>query len=999
MLTFQEVILRLQRYWADQGALIWQPYSEKVGAGTMNPATILRVLGPEPWNVAYVDPSYRPDDGRYGDNPNRMQMFYQYQVILKPDPGDSQERYLRSLEALGIRREEHDIRFVEDNWESPALGAWGLGWEVWLDGLEITQFTYFQQAAGLVLPMPAVEITYGLERIVKFLQDVRSVWEIDWDGQHTYGEIFKDQEIDYCRYQFELADVGRLQELYRLFEAEAVAGLEAGLAVPALDYILRCSHTFNVLDARGAVGVTERARFFKRMRALARRAADSYLNQRDRAGNPWLNRPGLRAEPVSHGTPMFLPLHTPDQAAPEAAAGTAPFLFEIGVEELPAADVSEAIAQLQTNVPASLDSVRLAHGPVHVWGTPRRLVVLVESLALAQPDREQTVKGPAARAAFDAEGRPTKAAEGFARSQGVPVESLKVEEMSGGQYVMAVRQEKGRPAVNVLSEILSSWISGLKFGRTMRWNETGVAFSRPLRWILALLDDTVVPFGYAGLTSGRVTRGSRPAGSPEVALSEAANYGPTMAAFGVWVDPAARQAEILRQVKELAAGVNGQIPEDVAGLLEEVANLVETPTAMLGTFDARYLALPPEVLVAVMKKHQRYFPVFDAEGKIKPYFIAVRNGGRESLDKVVQGNADVLGARYADAEYFYQRDLQQKLEEFLPRLATLTFQEALGSMRDKSERLEKLVPWLGEQLGLNGDEPKLLAQAAHLSKADLATQMVVEMTSLQGIMGGYYARHSGQPEAVAAAIREQYQFPKSRIGMGVVLADRLDSLAGLFAVGLAPTGSADPYGLRRSAAMLVQVLLTYQLPFSVQAGLKKAAELLPVQATPESQLAALDFVIGRLRVALRDEGFAFDVVEAALATRGDDPYAARQAAAQLTAWVAKPEWSNWLANYARCVRITRDQARFSLDPELLKEPSEKALYAALQTAEGELQRTSDVDALLAALVPLVPVIERFFVDVLVMDPDAEVRQARLALLQRIAGLADGIVDLSKLEGF
>ncbi len=230
MISFQEVILRLQTFWADQGAVIWQPDIEKVGAGTLNPATVLRVLGPEPWNVAYVEPSYRPDDGRYADNPNRMQMFYQYQVILKPDPGDPQERYLRSLEALGIRREEHDIRFVEDNWESPALGAWGLGWEVWLDGLEITQFTYFQQAGGINLDPPAVEITYGLERIVMFLQGVRSVWEINWDGQHTYGEIFRDQEVDYCRYQFEQANIERLQALYKAFEDEAILALDNGLA-------------------------------------------------------------------------------------------------------------------------------------------------------------------------------------------------------------------------------------------------------------------------------------------------------------------------------------------------------------------------------------------------------------------------------------------------------------------------------------------------------------------------------------------------------------------------------------------------------------------------------------------------------------------------------------------------------------------------------------------------------------------------------------------------
>ena len=266
-LSFQDVIMRLDRYWADYGCLIWQPYSEKLGAGTGNPATTLRVLGPEPWNVGYVEPSYRADDGRYAENPNRMQMHTQYQVILKPDPGNPQELYLGSLEAVGIDMREHDVRFVEDKWESPVLGAWGLGWEVWLDGQEISQYTYFQQAGGFNLDPVPVELTYGLERIVMYLQKVRSVWEIDWDGVHTYGDVYIRPEVEHCIYNFELADVDRLTQIYNLYEAEARSCMERGLVIPAYDYILRCSHTFNILDSRGAVGVTERASYFGRMRA------------------------------------------------------------------------------------------------------------------------------------------------------------------------------------------------------------------------------------------------------------------------------------------------------------------------------------------------------------------------------------------------------------------------------------------------------------------------------------------------------------------------------------------------------------------------------------------------------------------------------------------------------------------------------------------------------------------------------------------------------------
>ncbi len=279
--TMQDVIMRLHEYWAAQGCLIGQPYSEKVGAGTMNPATVLRVLGPEPWHVAYVEPSFRADDGRYAENPNRMQMHNQYQVILKPDPGNSQELYLASLEAIGLDRTRHDIRFVEDNWESPALGAWGLGWEVWLDGQEITQFTYFQQAGSMPLEPVSVEITYGLDRIVMYLQHKTTVWSIDVDAGHTFGEIYRTPEIENCIYNFELANVDRLKQLFEIYQAEAEACIERGLVIPAHDYVLRQSHAFNLLDARGAIGVTERAKFFAAMRGQARAISELYVKQRE----------------------------------------------------------------------------------------------------------------------------------------------------------------------------------------------------------------------------------------------------------------------------------------------------------------------------------------------------------------------------------------------------------------------------------------------------------------------------------------------------------------------------------------------------------------------------------------------------------------------------------------------------------------------------------------------------------------------------------------------
>ena len=984
-LTFQQAIMCLEQFWGERGCLIWQPYSEKLGAGTGNPATVLRVLGPEPWNVGYVEPCFRPADGRYGENPNRMQLFYQYQVILKPDPGNPQELYLESLEALGLSRREHDIRFVEDNWEAPALGAWGLGWEVWCDGQEITQFTYFQQAGGFSLDPVSVEMTYGLERLMIPLQDVRSVWDINWDGRRTYGEILLPSEVEYCQYNFECADVDRLKAMYDLFEAEAKALIAAGLVIPAHDYVLRCSHTFNLLDSRGAIGVTERAHYFARMRDLAREISVAYFAQREEMGHPWLKAvPGLKVEGSEVGK-LREPLMEP-----------ATFLLEVGTEELPAGDLDDALAQLRDAVPGLLADLRLAHGRIHVLGTPRRLAVLVQDVAPRQTDVEEMVKGPPAQVAFR-DGRPTRAAEGFARKQGVAIDDLWVRKMDGGEYVVAIKVERGRPAGEVLAGRLADLIAGIRFDRSMRWNESGVAFSRPIRWLVALLGDQVVSFDYAGLVSGRVTRGLRPLRSPEIEIQRASDYLRLMADNQILVDPVERRSSIVAQINALAAEVGSVIPND-PGLLSEVINLVEQPTALRGTFDETYLELPKAVLVTVMRKHQRYFPLVDGDGNLVPYFVAVCNGADLHLDEVRHGNEEVLRARFADAAFFYEADTSKPLESFLPRLDTLTFQEKLGSVGDKVRRLEKLVGPIGEMLGLSPEE---------IVTADLATQMVVELTSLQGVMGEHYALLGGEPSAVAAGIREHYlpRFAGDVLaeiapGVAVGLADRLDSLAGLFAVGLKPTGAADPFGLRRAALGVVQTLIGREIRFDLRAGLRAAAELLPVPVAEHSLTETLDFIVGRLRVVLRELGHRYDVVDAVLAERGHDPYLAAQTVADLGVWVAREDWMDLLNAYSRCVRIVRDQSQtYDLDPSAFVEAATRDLYTAYKQVAARVGPQGSPTDLFTVLQPVIPTINRFFDDVLVMADDRVLRENRLALLQRIAALTAGIADLQVLEGF
>ncbi|NMB89723.1 MAG: glycine--tRNA ligase subunit beta, partial [Chloroflexi bacterium] len=628
-------------------------------------------------------------------------------------------------------------------------------------------------------------------------------------------------------------------------------------------------------------------------------------------------------------------------------------------------------------------------------------------LSPRQPDQESLVKGPPASRAYDAMGAPTKAAEGFARGKGLRVEDLQVREIDGGQYVVATVHETGRPAVEVLQTALAELVASIRFDKAMRWNASNVAFSRPVRWLLALLGEAVIPFEFAGLTAGRTTRSLRFYSPEEVEVSTPAAYFEAMQAQGVLIDSQERRAAIAAQVAEQMRAVGAE-PRLDEGLLDEVNNLVERPMAFLGKFDQQHLRLPAEVLISVMKKHQRYFPVQDAAGKLMPYFVGVRNGDGNYLDVVADGNEQVIRARFADAAFFIDEDLKHKLEDLLPRLGTLTFQFKLGSMLDKSRRIERIVEKLNPLLGAGGFEAEAALRAAHLCKADLVSHMVVEMTSLQGSMGRYYAGHSGEKPEVAQAIFEHYlprfagdQTPQARPGLLVGLADRFDTLAGLFAAGMAPSGTKDPFAQRRAALGLVQSLIAWDLDFDVRQGLALAAAELPLEASPQSQKECLEFITGRLRsYLLEQEGYRYDVVDAVLAAQGFNPAGAKRAVQALSGWVARPDWNTVLPAYARCVRITRDQkGRFKVDAAYFAEPAEKELFQAIQAAEAAERKPGSVEDFFQAFLPVIPVINRFFEAVLVMADEEQVRSNRLGLLQRVAALAEGVADFAQLEGF
>lgn len=985
----QDALLALTRYWTERGCVVVQPYNTEVGAGTLNPATVLRVLGPEPWRVSYVEPSVRPDDARYGENPNRLQTHTQFQVILKPDPGNPQELYLGSLEALGIDVRAHDVRFVEDNWASPALGAWGLGWEVWLDGLEITQFTYFQQAGGMSLDPVSVEITYGIERIMMALQGVDHFKDIAYGPGISYGEAFGQAEYEMSRYYLDDADVEANKRLFEEFAAEARRMLDARLPVPAHNFVLKCSHAFNVLDARGAISTTERARAFGRMRGLAREVAQLWAARREELGHPL----GLVEAPAAAVPPKTF----------TEVTGSGTLLFEIGTEELPPAEVTRTVDAVGKAVADKLGATRLAHGAVEVHGTPRRIVVLVPDVAPREPDAEKTVRGPRVSAAFDADGNPTKAVQGFARGQGVDVDALGRVTENGVEHVALVRTDPGRGAVEVLSGLLGEVVAELRAEKNMKWNDPKLSFTRPIRWLLALLGTTPVPVAVSSLVAEPKTRVHRTASTPVVDVPAADGYLEFLAGHGIDASAEARKSAILARAEELAASVGGVV--DFEGVLDEVTNLVERPTPILGSFDERYLELPAQILTTVMRKHQRYLPVRAQDGSLLPHFVAVANGEVDE-DLVRAGNEGVLRARYEDAAFFWRADLRTPLEDMKAGLEKLTFADKLGSMADRAGRIAALAGRLAEVVSTEEVRAAdgTLARAGALAKFDLGSQMVIELSSLAGVMAREYAERAGETPEVALALWEMElprsagdAVPSSTPGALLSLADRFDLLAGLFGIGANPTGSSDPFGLRRAALGAVSVLRAFPAlkGITLTKALSLAAQEVGVQGlevSAEALEVAREFTVRRYEQQLLDAGHDHRFVNAVLPL-ADAPAVADTTLAELTGLAGDADFAGLVAALQRVRRIVPADTVGEYDPQVLVEPAEVALHKALaDVPAGE----TGLAAFVAAASGLTGPVNTFFDEVLVMAEDPDVKRARLGLLAAIRDLAAPVLDWQAL---
>ena len=678
-------------------------------------------------------------------------------------------------------------------------------------------------------------------------------------------------------------------------------------------------------------------------------------------------------------------------------------LFEIGAEEIPAGFMPNILGQLKQLAETKLNDAHLPFESIATYGTPRRLALIVKGLADTSAEISERHKGPSASIAYDADGNATKAAIGFARGKGLDVADLVVED----GYIYAETKTAGVPAKDIVTDMLPQLITGLNFPKSMHWGNLDAKFVRPVRWLVALLDEEVIPVEFATVKSGNVTRGHRFLGADEITIKNAASYVDTLKENFVMVDQDARRELISKQLHDMAASKNASIVWD-DDLLEEINYLVEWPTALCGGFEESYLALPDAAIITPMKDHQRYFPLVDQEGKLLPMFLTVRNGSDHSIEVVQAGNERVLRARLDDAKFFFNEDRKKPLIDRQDGLTKIVFQEGLGNLADKTERLLKLGRVFGEECGLHEDTAVVLERATELAKTDLTTGMVTEFTELQGVMGKEYALLDGESPEVAEAIFEQYLprfagdvLPQTEAGKVLSIIDKVDNIVATFSRGLIPTGSQDPYALRRQTIGILNILLGSEWNISLRPIFKASMELLNVPAEKQEELLGQveEFFTLRLKNIFLDREVPHHVIDLLLS---NNELSVADAEGLVNALLANriDENVELVQAYTRMYNLVKDVEYTGVNSDLLKEDAEKALFeAASKASEASLAawEANDYTAVVAVPATLVPAINKFFEDVMVMDKDEAIKSNRLQLVRLAYSVMAIIGDISALK--
>lgn len=1041
--------MALCNYWVDHGCLWSQPYDAQMGAGTFHPHTFLKGIGPEPWRCVYVQPCRRPVDGRYGKSPYRFQHYYQLQVLLKPAPSNIIDVFLKSLEHVGINLKQNDVGLLEDDWKGPTLGAWGLGWEVRANGQEVTQFTYFQQLGGIDLDVVSGEITYGLERLFMYAKGYKNALDIPYNKHFTLGDIFYQNENEFSFFNFKEANVTDLFLHFEKCEKYVFDLCEKGLVLPAYDYVLQASHAFNLLDSRGAISATERQRFIGRVRNCAKACASRYQKEREKLEYPMLNKlnTDARIPIISNHNKNELKnyseiIETEKNIYSKEKINSknkVTCLFELGVEEMPPSFqkiIPDKLSEIiKTNFVKEFSDVNAIPNLIpepEIFVSSRRIGIMFKEIP-QKISREAPNKLPE-RIAKDANGNFSQAAQGFAKKNGIDLKETKFnhgflcyDEVLDIPIYLGKKFEEWCLYLAAITPLKMKWLPA----------DVSTTFIRPVRWITALVDDLVIPVEMFGLKSGRFTCGQRILNPDFISIDHAESYEHTLKENHVVARQSERKKFIDNEIKKYAKEINGSILND-PDLFIKCVYSSENPYVFLGSFDKKYLRLPQVLITSVLKEHMNYFSVVDQNNNLMPYYIGVGNYKCENTEDMIIGTQNVVSGRLDDGAFYYDTDLNTPLVDLNKKLESQVFQENMGTLFDKEMRLKEfcgrildIFSQMSSYITLN---KTLLKTAAEFCKADLKTGCVQEFPDeMQGIMGGILFEHQDvlndkkESHTASVAIAEHYlpknidsPLPQTKYGLLLSLADKMDSLCMMISNGVKVEGNKDPFGMRRLAISILRLLgLGHSDKSTLEFSSFNALVNCWIEAAQSSQIKINEnfkfnlqaFVFERVKSFLKEDlesisntKFDIRIVEALERQFFNKPLTkAKEFVFEINERLKQTEKNSLraaLIPYHRAKNIIQNATEVEIDESKFTSDFESNLYAKLLSTEKEVHdalEKDDLKSYLNSLQNLTKPLAELFENVMINDPNPDLKQNRISMLCKICALYERFANFSLIQ--
>lgn len=989
MLTFEQIIDRLNTFWATQNCIIHQGYDLEVGAGTFNPATLLGCLGEEPYRAAYVEPCRRPKETTYG-NLYRFQLSHQYQVLLKPIPTNVRILYLNSLCALDFELKKHDFRFVHKDWETCTLGISGLGWEIWCDGVAITQFTYLQTVGDIALKPISAEITYDLEKLALFIQSKSTICDIQYNHIFTLRDLFLQSETEWSHYNARQASVPMWLRHFNDYEEETKNLVKNNLPIPAYDFVIKASHAFNLLEARGAISFDERNNYMKRIRALTHLVAKSILSKQVP-----LSIPSINTKLIIQKNPGFNPKNTRD------------FLLEIGSEQLPGNFISIGCLYLENAMRNLLESADLEFEEMQVFGTPQRLGILVKNLVEGTETTEEQIKGPPLTVAFDEKGNLTQQGKGFFLHYNLSfctltellqeeVPNLYSISIRGTNYLVATVCVKGKSTYELLQKHIPSLIMSINFPKKMYWEDPSITYARPIQWVLALFGTQIIPFNIGKILSGNFSFGHFQISPMPIEIKHPKHYLSSLRNHYVLADIEERKTYIENQIKTLEQQVQGDVIQQHQVLLEMLYT-TEWPALVLGFFDASLLRIPKEVLIAQIVNHKKYFPVIDRHDQLMPVFImTIDNHPNQTIQL---RNEKALFSLLSEVASLYEKEMYNPLELVYYKLQEISYQKKLKDLWNKVKRLNLIATMIHKTL--NMAEFIHVQRAVLLSKSDLCSALVNEFPNLQGTIGKHYALAQNENPQVAIALEEQWMpgsehnsIPKTPTGIILSLADKIDDLINYH---------RNLHTLRKQATGIILILLKNKMYCNLQLLFIKSCNFFSITNKKKITHEILNFIAIRKKLIFEDWGFKKDEIEATLLISPHDPFDQLQKLEALHCFrKSKKQFSYLIESYKRITRQIHKSPISILNCKLIKHPSEKKFLQELTLINKQWPKLLKEKQYLEAfelLTKLQSPLEALFKSVIILADDPVVRSNRCALLRKALNLFDALIDFSKLSSF